>query len=68
MTEYTTETLHHGPNIITVSRPILDPAEREKRMAAIKEAAVKLVTAQELHRKRKEVQKCKEQNGKPSSS
>lgn len=40
-------------NIITVTRPELTPEEREKRMQAIKDAAVKLVLATE----RKKAQK-----------
>ena len=33
--------------IVTISRPTLTPQEREKRMAEIKKAAVKLVIATE---------------------
>ena len=40
-------------NIITVTRPELTPEEREKRMQAIKDAAVKLVLATERKKEQK---------------
>lgn len=46
------------PNIITVHRPELTEAERTKRMAAIKAAAVRLIIATEqnkVHKSKKEV-------------
>jgi len=40
-------------NIVTVSRPTLTPAERARRMEAIKKAAVDLVLATEAAKERK---------------
>ena len=39
-------------NIITVQRPELTEAERARRMGQIKEAAVKLLTAAELAKRK----------------
>ena len=41
-------------NIITVRRPILTEAERERRMKEIKRAAVQLVTSYEITKIKKE--------------
>lgn len=41
------------PIISTVSRPNLTPAERDRRMEAIKKAAVDLVLATEAARRKK---------------
>ena len=40
-------------NIITVSRPQLTPVERARRMEAIKKAAVDLVIATEMAKRKK---------------
>lgn len=40
-------------NIIRITRPVLTAEEREKRMAEIKEAAVRLVVATERQKRRK---------------
>lgn len=46
--EYTvTSYISPRGNYITVHRPILAPEEREKRMAAIKQACINLVIATE---------------------
>lgn len=42
------------PVISTVSRPELTPAERARRMEAIKKAAVELVLATEAAKRKKE--------------
>ena len=41
------------PNIITVSRPELTPAERARRMETIKKAAADLVIATEAAKRKK---------------
>lgn len=40
-------------NIVTVSRPQLTPVERARRMEAIKKAAVDLVIATEMAKRKK---------------
>ena len=44
-TEYTVPACHETRNIVTVQRPTLTEEERERRMSAIKKAAVLLVLA-----------------------
>ena len=39
-------------NIITVSRPVLSETERERRMKEIKEAAIRLILAADVKRKK----------------
>lgn len=51
----TTQTIRRGVFITTITRPVLTDTERAKRMDAIKQAAVELVTAAEISKARKTV-------------
>jgi hypothetical protein len=51
----TTQTIRRGVFITTITRPVLTDTERAKRMDAIKQAAVELVTAAEVSKARKTV-------------